>query len=476
MTEKITQRSMSRREFGGLAGVAAAVSSGIVPGFARLAFAEESVAQIEWPLRLSSAGTYLEDQMGRPYQLNIDAGWELTTQISNEDAILYLDDRLSKGFNGVEIRVIGQSIQTNAPNNYYGEAPFTNGSTDWSVRNEAYWSRVDAILTAMRDRGMVALMFPAYLGFNCGDDGWCQQMLVQTDAVMTDYGVWIGDRYKDYGNIIWMTGGDSDASAHGDAQARNHAVVAGVRQSYPDALFGAEPQSGQIAGIDSYQNTIDINCVYEYSNVVSAVQRAYANGGPFMLQESTYENEHGSTVILQKSIALVTLLGGGLIGQVFGSCPLWNFGANYRWCDGSGAPFDSWQYNLDSPGSIAVGNIGKLMRSRKWWTLVPDYANEVMTNSKGSGDVGYHATAREASGETVMVWAPNRNKITIDMTKVSGSQAMAWWWNPSDNSSTEIGTFPTEGKQTFTPRAWDRVLVLDDSAAGLAAPGTTVYV
>jgi hypothetical protein len=38
-----------------------------------------------------------------------------------------------------------------------------NGSNDWSVRNEAYWTRIDRLLQAMRDRGMVAVMFPAYL-------------------------------------------------------------------------------------------------------------------------------------------------------------------------------------------------------------------------------------------------------------------------------------------------------------------------
>jgi hypothetical protein len=54
---------------------------------------------------------------------------------------------------------------------------------------------------------MVALMFPAYLGSACGDEGWCQEMLAQTDAAMRNYGSWISDRYRSYGNIIWMTVG-----------------------------------------------------------------------------------------------------------------------------------------------------------------------------------------------------------------------------------------------------------------------------
>jgi Protein of unknown function (DUF4038)/Putative collagen-binding domain of a collagenase len=493
MPEKITKHVMPRREFGALAGATvAAVSSGMAPGFARLAFAEESAAQIiqgkvpemivhnaklgvEWPLRISANGNYLEDQNGKPFQICADAGWELTTQISDEDAIAYLDDRLAKGFNAVEIRVIGRAFQTNAPNNYYDESPFTNGTSDWSVRNEAYWVHVDTVLRAMRARGMVAVMFPCYLGYGCGDEGWCQQMVGQTNAAMTDYGAWIGARYNGFGNVIWMTGGDCDASNYTNAQARCDAMVSGVLSQCPWALFGAEPNQGQIAGIDSYASTVDINCVYEYNDVVGRVQAAYNDGAPFMLQESSYENEHGSSVILQKSIALITLLGGGLVGQCFGTCPLWNFGGEQPpRCDSSSASFHTWQDNMASPGSYAIGNIGKLMRSRKWWTLLPDYANAVVPSFKGSGDTAYHATARETTGETVMVWCPSTSTVTVDMTKIAGSQTRAWSWNPTDNSSSDLGTFATSGSHNFSPTA-QRVLVLDSVDAGLAAPGTTVY-
>ena len=118
---------------------------------------------IAWPLRLNAQGKYLEQQDGKPFLLVADAGWEFMTQLNEDEAIAYLDDRRTKGFNAVEIRVIGHKFQANAPNNFYNEPPFKNGSNDWSVRNEAYWTRIDRLLQAMRDRGMVAVMFPAYL-------------------------------------------------------------------------------------------------------------------------------------------------------------------------------------------------------------------------------------------------------------------------------------------------------------------------
>lgn len=428
----------------------------------------------DWPLKINANGKYLEDQAGTPFLIAGDAGWELITQISDSQAISYLNDRQARGFNAIEIRVIGRSFQENGPNDYYNNRPFTNGPSDWSVRNEVYWSRVDTILTAAKARGMAVLMFPAYLGYDCGSQGWCREMISQTNAAMTNYGSWIGNRYKDYGNIIWMTGGDADCSDYSNACARNNAVVSGIRSSDPDALFSAEPQDDQIAGLDSYVGLLEINAIYTYGNHVAMASRAYSSGTPFMFQEGFYENEHSTSLLIQQNQALATYLGGGLIGHVFGSCPLWSFGSAADYCDSSSSPFNSWNSNLASPGSISLGAIGKLMRSRAWATFVPDYSNVVVTSAKGSGN-SYHATARQKDGETVMVWCPNTSSVTVNMTKVQGTQARAWWWNPDDNTSVLIGTYSTSGAGNFTPPSARKVLVLDNAASVLAAPGTTVY-
>lgn len=435
-----------------------------------------STSTVNWPLRISASGRYFEDQSGVPFLVVADAGWELVTQITDAQAITYLDDRMAKGFNAVEIRVIGHSIQKNAPNDYYNNAPFTNGQTDWSVRNEAYWRRVDTIVSAAKDRGMVVLMFPSYLGYGCGSEGWCADMLSQTNSTMSDYGTWIGARYAAYGNIIWMRGGDADCVRYRNACARDAAMGSGVRAGFPGALFSVEPYSGQIGGIDSYTSGTDINGVYTYGSPQSMVKRAYdASSKPFMFQEGYYENEHRTGVADQNSQLLITFLGGGLGGAIFGSCPLWSFGAGTSWCDSSSSPFNNWINNLDSPGSVSSGNIGNLMRSRRWWGMVPDYSNTVVTSFKGS-ELSYKATARETTGKTVIVWNPTKVSVTVDMTKISGTQANVWWYNPDDNSSVFVGTYPTTRTRNFTPGSARKVLVLDDESLNLAAPGTTIYI
>jgi hypothetical protein len=58
------------------------------------------------------------------------------------------------------------------------------------------------------------------------------------------------------------------------------------------------------------------------------------------------------------------------------------------------------------------------------------------------------------------------------MTKIGGTTARAWWYNPITGVATLIGDFPATATRSFTPpAAQDWVLVIDNAALNLAAPG-----
>ncbi len=116
----------------------------------------------------------------------------------------------------------------------------------------------------------------------------------------------------------------------------------------------------------------------------------------------------------------------------------------------------------------------QLFHSRSWGTLVPDFSHSVLTSGYGTiGSSSYAAAARTSNGNTVIIYTPDQRGLTIDMTKVSGSQAKAWWFNPVSGQASLIGTYPTTGSQSFTPpSSGDWVLVLDNASLGLGAPGS----
>jgi hypothetical protein len=430
---------------------------------------------VRWPLRISANGPFLEDQSGIPFIIIGDAAWSLAAQASPSDVITYLSDRQAKGFNAIYVNLIEHSFAANAPNNYRNDPPFTKGPSDWSARGAAYWSHVDFLLNEAKSRGILVLAYPAYLGFDCGSQGWCPDMQAQTDAAMTDYGQFLGNRYKNQGNIIWVHGGDANCNAHANACSRVAALANGIKSVDKSHLHTATSARDRSA-MDDYNPLIDLNSIYSASfNIDSKTKTEYQKSGakPIWFSEGFYENEYSTTALDWQSQALIPYLGGSMVGVFFGNCPIWSFGSflGTKACDNQSI---SWTTSLNSPGSVSMGNIGKLMKSRAWWRLVPDYANTVVTSPKSSG-LSYHATSRETNGETIMVWCPTTETVTVNMTKVAGSNAKAWWWNPDDNSPSFIGTFATTGTRNFTPSSARKVLVLDDASKNLAAPGTTVY-
>jgi len=82
------------------------------------------------------------------------------------------------------------------------------------------------------------------------------------------------------------------------------------------------------------------------------------------------------------------------------------------------------------------------------------------------------ASARASDGSSVIVYAPSQRGLTVNMTKVAGTTARAWWFNPVTGTASLIGDFATSGTHTFSPpAAQDWVLVIDNAALNLAAPG-----
>jgi hypothetical protein len=126
-------------------------------------------------------------------------------QLTKPQTEAYLEDRRQKGFNAVIIDLIERGH--GGPENAAGDAPFPS-ETDWSPPNEAYFAHADWVIDTAAAKGMLVLLAPAYLGLNCGYEGWCEQMLAQSVSEMHDYGHYLGNRYRTRKNVLGWNGGD----------------------------------------------------------------------------------------------------------------------------------------------------------------------------------------------------------------------------------------------------------------------------
>src|SRR6266550_3017184 len=133
-----------------------------------------------------------------------DAGWSGISALSLSDWRQYLDDRLARGVNTIGLILIDHTgTGTDGKTTLVGDAPFTT-SGDWTTPNSAYFAVADSWITEANLRNMLVVLAPAYLGFNGGNEGWETTMLAQSDANMTSWGNYVGNRYASFKNIVWV--------------------------------------------------------------------------------------------------------------------------------------------------------------------------------------------------------------------------------------------------------------------------------
>jgi uncharacterized protein (TIGR03437 family) len=425
-------------------------------------------------MRLSQDGRHLIGPDGNPVFIAGDAGWSLFVQPTLEDADLYLTDRAAKGFNLVLANLIDAKFASKAPRNIYGEAPFTRAG-DFTTPNEAYFARADAVIRLAGQKGITILLDPIYLGWQCGDQGWCREVQAATNSQMRFWGRYLGSRYKDFPNIVWIIGGDANPFAY-NVGDKLREMVAGIKEFDAAHLMTAHNDPGNSAqdiwGGDAW---LDLNTVYQYGieTLLAMAREEAVRGGalPLFMLESAYEREHNSTPASLRYQAYGATLWGATLGSIFGNCPLWSFGFDDGWC----AP-TNWKGQLNSTGAVEFGVFASLMRSRKFWLLAPDYSHSVMTDGYGSG-ASLATTARASDGSTVISYIPTPRRVTMNLAAIkdSGGQVRCSWFNPRSGVTTVLGTYPDSGTQDFTPPDQnDWVLIMDAASAGSARPFTIV--
>jgi hypothetical protein len=419
-----------------------------------------SAHAVEHPLTVSADGRSLLDARGDVVVFNAATPWHLAARLTREEVGDYLDARASQGINALLMALmVTEGYNTGSADNAYGEQPFHTPG-DFSTPNEAYFQHVDWVIEQARLRGMTMFITPVYLGWGCGDEGWCDEVNAQGPAALRDFGRWVGQRYVDQPNIVWVNGGDVDAWQFG-AGEETEALVRGVKE-FDDVHLWTAHCDRENSGRDCYdQPWLDFDTTYSDCSTSPAQIRDDYQRIPWMPTvyiEGIYEFEHDVTGQCIRSQAWWAALG-GLSGHFFGSGKIWDFPA---W----------WRDGLDTEGTESMLHLGRIMNARGWGELTPDFGHMTMVAGYGSiDDDSWAATATRSDRNSILAYIPTPRTVTIDMGRVNGTGADAWWINPATGASQLIGRFVPSGLRDFTtPGPGDWVLIIDNADAALSDP------
>src|SRR5512140_1064202 len=156
-----------------------------------------------YPLKISLDNRYLVDQNNDPFLMIGDAPQALIVNASLSEAKLLLANRASHGFNTVWVMLLCNDYSGGRADSSTidGLKPFARAG-DLSTPNEAYFARCDEVIRAAAAQGLNVLLDPIDAG------GFIDLMRANGETKCLDYGRFLGNRYRGFDNILWMSGSD----------------------------------------------------------------------------------------------------------------------------------------------------------------------------------------------------------------------------------------------------------------------------
>lgn len=407
-----------------LAGCDRPVVSQPVP--ATIPAAPTNSVSASFPLRKVAGQRYLVDQAGRPFLLHGEAAWTLLVQLTREEVERYLEDRQKRGFNTLLVDLLEVDLQAyrisgaNSPRNAYGEAPFVVPG-DYTRPNEKYFAHVDWVLERAVERGFLVLLTPSYLGYEGGNQGWYRVMRDNGPERLRAYGRYLGMRYRNLPNIIWVHGGDYNPPERALIQA----IVDGIREMDSNKLHsfhGARGTAGR-AFLGDATAWLNLNTIYTDENgVVAAAYTEYTTSSlPFFLIEARYEGEGASEAVVRAQAYQAML--SGACGQLMGNKPIWSFDPE-------------WVQALDSPGTRSMTHMHSILDAVDWWRLRPVYDGFIV-DGIGTGATRAVSAVTEDQRQAI-IYVPSVREITLNTMSLIGPKLKARWIDPTNEHSVTI--------------------------------------
>ncbi len=419
---------------------------------------------------------FLITESGAPFFWLGDTAWELFHRLTRPEIETYLENRRLKGFNVIQVVALAEFDGLSVPN-MEGHLPLID--LDPAQPNAAYFDIVDFTIKLAAEKGLYIALLPTWA--DKVSPIWAGGPAVLTPEKAYAYGCWLGARYKNEKNVLWVTGGDRPAiTVEMDYRPNWRALAAGIddgcgyrplKTYHPSgghstsAWLQAEDwldmhmiQSGHGAGRDTpvawetvaydyglspTRPTLDGEANYEDHPVSPWPVFDPANG---------YFRDHDVRKQSYRSV-----FAGGC-GVTYGHHSIWQFAGEIH---GFFNHADrSWQAALDRPGAQQIYHLKDLILARPYWTRIP--AQEMLLSDPGQG-ARYVSATRDSEGSFALIYIPEAGQtIQVDLGLLN-ARLRASWFDPRTGQSTPIGEIHHHKSANFTCLSVgpDWVLVLE---------------
>ena len=431
-------------------------------------------------LEVHPSGRYLQTVSGDPFFPIADTAWGLIT-LTESQVEYYMKERKAEGFNTILGPVVWGN-EFSAPRGGLMETPNTT--------NEARYQHLDMIVEKALKHGL-------YLTFVTNWGEGYKMKRYGSNANAEKYMTWLGNRYKDYPHIMWSLVGEYSLDV--SSVSRVKAMGRGLDKVVGDThLITVHPAGG--AGFNKQSSSdyfhgeswLDYNMIQTWTYDESTWKKTAADRKerpvkPTWVSETKYVEDSANQFRMRRN-AYWSVMSGSL-GFGHGHDGVWR-GTRPKY-DSRTKKYYNWNSivrALKDKSGPEMGYVHDLVMSRAktpsgktvFFDRQPD---DSVIRSGNTGNIDprrgdtHLAASSDKYGRYFMVYVPTAGKartVKVDMTKISGGKAKAWWFNPSNGKGYSAGTHGTNNSAaTFkTPDSGeDWVLVVDDASIGWSAPG-----
>lgn len=385
---------------------------------------------------ISEDGHYLAHADGTPFFCLGDTVWSGPMRATIPDWDVYLRDRTEKRFTSALIAVDKfqggvTSIEGESP--YYGQE---------RIRiNPAFYQRVDPLIDAINDSGMLAIVLFLHAGNRPQNSA---HILPEHEAITL--GRYIVARYGAH-QVMWdILAETQTGSPRVESWKR---IARAVLDRNPGKPVTMHPPGAPAWALDEYADESWMTVLgYQSSHGESDRYWEFIIHGapstdwkrtphrPIMNLEPPYEDHRSFTTGKRFDARTVrlgcwsSLLATAVSGVTYGGQGVWG------WDDGKHFTFGHrntglakpWWDALQLPGATSMRHLAECMNDIAWWTLRP--AQDAIAEQPGDEDIRRSIIAAASpDGGLLVAYLPDAVRLVLNIACVR-SDGAAQWFNP----------------------------------------------
>jgi len=308
--------------------------------------------------------------------------------------------------------------------------------------NEAWWSYLDAYIDKCEAKNL-------YVGITLG---WWRIAKNYTEKELYNYGKWVGNRYKDRNNIVWLTLGEAGSHARKTTldDSKVNALIEGIREGdtgnklltiHADFKRSTSlSNDGEISDFNNWQ-TSQWCCVSDLPRkderkwtVWEAIQFDYKKtyGGkpkPTLDSEAWYEKNKDfcdATPFNIRRRAYFTIFAGAF-GHTYGAGGIWDGLNSKEGCSSEALAA------IDYQGAQHMGYMSRFLHKlgNDFLKLRPDQSMIIKGNSD---NYDTHIQCTIANDHSfALVYSASDAPYMMDISKLRKKPISAIWYNPRTN-------------------------------------------